>query len=133
MPKRKAGAKETGEQYAPGVCNIDGPARRRRAFFGFLMLAITFALWYYLKFVRGAGLIVQTVLFIPALLAFMGFWQARLRFCMGDARKKQYEMGGQVGTVSDEASIRRDAERANQIFFYATVSALLLTLLLMLI
>ncbi|MDE1798088.1 MAG: hypothetical protein KGH63_01625 [Candidatus Micrarchaeota archaeon] len=139
MAKRKMTARGArmpaagpGERYVPGVCNIDAPARRKRAAFGLLMLALTLALWYCLRFVLGAGLILESVLFIPALLAFIGFWQAKLRFCMGDARKRIYEIGG-VGTVADEAFARRDAERARQIFFYATVSAIVLTLVLMLL
>ncbi len=137
MAKRYTKAKNTAVnkfavQYVPGVCNIDAGGRQKRMLFGIVLLAITLGLWYYLKFVLSAGLALKTVLFIPALLSFSGLWQARLHFCMGNARRHQYEIGGTVA-VSDAASIRRDAERAGQVFFYAAVSAVVLAIILVLI
>ena len=119
-------------KYVPGVCNIDRKGRRKRAIFGAIILALSLTVWFYL-FASKASQYLQLILFIPYLFAFSGIWQASLSFCVGNAARHQYEIGGKTVKITDDENIRQDRKKAAQVNLYSAVSALSLMVLLFLL
>jgi hypothetical protein len=98
----------SGQEYVPGVCNIGpGEIRKRRAL-GWIGLVATLVIWaafVALKTAPGWRLL----LFVPAMLAALGFLQAAWRFCAMYGLDCAFKFGRSVGKADgpERAEFRR--------------------------
>ena len=120
--------------YVAGSCNI-GPSEIHRRY----QVAITGGVIYlaFLLFIifNGGSNIVRLAAFLPAMLASVGFIQARRRFCFayGLAGVLNFGNAGDVSTVSDPAALAADRAYAIKIILMSVVSASVMTALLFVI
>jgi len=115
-------------KYVPGVCNIDGEGRRRRAVFGIIVIVISVVLWVFLRMLRVS--LWQLLVVIPLWLGFNGIWQSTFSFCVGNASRHQFEIGGKVVKITDQKYIAKDKTTALRINLYSAASAAVLTIVL---
>lgn len=112
--------------YVPGACNI-GPAeiaRRRRS--GWLGLGAAAVLTVVLVAVTAPP-VLRLSLFVPFLVAAIGFLQARARFCVGFAGAGISNFGdlGATVRVDDPAARASDRQRARILILQAGAVAVL--------
>jgi hypothetical protein len=115
-----------GDGYVPGACNI-GPAeiaRRRRS--GWLGLGAAAVLAVVLVAVTAPP-VLRLSLFVPFLVAAIGFVQARARFCVGFAGAGISNFGelGATVRVDDAAARATDRQRARILILRAGAVAVL--------
>lgn len=117
-------------QYIPGVCNI-GPAeiavRKRLGWYGLLITVVLEALFIWF----GVSPWVRLVLFVPMFFSANGFLQGFMHFCAGFGMRGLFNFGPQVGktdTVSQAEFRALDRKKAQQIFLYAVIIALVVAL-----
>jgi len=113
------------DAYRPGACNI-GPAeiaRRRRA--GWIGLGLAVA-WAGLTVLAAAEPLVRFVVVVPLAGAFVGFLQARRRFCAayGFLGLRNFGPLGAADRVVDEEARRRDRIAALRLVGEAVLLAL---------
>jgi hypothetical protein len=120
--------------YVAGSCNI-GPSEIHRRY----QVAITGGVIYlaFLLFIifNGGSNIVRLASFLPAMLASVGFIQARRRFCFayGLAGVLNFGKAGDVSKVSDPAALAADRAYAIKIILMSVASASVMTALLFVI
>jgi len=116
--------------YLAGSCNI-GPSEIHRRY----QVAITGGVLY---LILGIFFVVsdqptsaRLIAFAPAMLASVGFIQARNRFCFayGLMGVFNFDSAGDVKKVKDPASLKADRAQALKIVFKSLVSATLMTAL----
>jgi hypothetical protein len=116
--------------YLAGSCNI-GPSEIHRRY----QVAITGGVLY---LILGIFLVVsdqptsaRLIAFAPAMLASVGFIQARNRFCFayGLMGVFNFDSAGDVKKVKDPAALKADRAQALRIVFKGLVSAALMTAL----
>ena len=116
--------------YVAGSCNI-GPSEIHRRY----QVAITGGVLY---LILGIFLVVsdqptsaRLIAFAPAMLASVGFIQARNRFCFayGLMGVFNFDSAGDVKKVKDPAALKADRAQALKIVFKSLVSAALMTAL----
>ncbi len=116
--------------YLAGSCNI-GPSEIHRRY----QVAITGGVLY---LILGIFLVVsdqptsaRLITFAPAMLASVGFIQARNRFCFayGLMGVFNFDSAGDVKKVKDPAALKADRSQALKIVFKSLVSATLMTAL----
>ncbi len=116
--------------YLAGSCNI-GPSEIHRRY----QVAITGGVLY---LILGIFLVVsdqptsaRLIAFAPAMLASVGFIQARNRFCFayGLMGVFNFDSAGDVKKVKDPAALKADRAQALKIVFKSLVSATLMTAL----
>jgi hypothetical protein len=116
--------------YLAGSCNI-GPSEIHRRY----QVAITGGVLY---LILGIFLVVsdqptsaRLIAFAPAMLASVGFIQARNRFCFayGLMGVFNFDSAGDVKKVKDPAALKADRAQALRIVFKSLVSAALMTAL----
>jgi len=116
--------------YLAGSCNI-GPSEIHRRY----QVAITGGVLY---LILGIFLVVsdqptsaRLIAFAPAMLASVGFIQARNRFCFayGLMGVFNFDSAGDVKKIKDPASLKADRAQALKIVFKSLVSAALMTAL----
>ncbi len=116
--------------YLAGSCNI-GPSEIHRRY----QVAITGGVLY---LILGIFLVVsdqptsaRLITFAPAMLASVGFIQARNRFCFafGLMGVFNFDSAGDVKKVKDPAALKADRAQALKIVFKSLVSATLMTAL----
>jgi hypothetical protein len=116
--------------YLAGSCNI-GPSEIHRRY----QVAITGGVLY---LILGIFLVVsdqptsaRLIAFAPAMLASVGFIQARNRFCFayGLMGVFNFDSAGDVKKVKDPAALKADRAQALKIVFKSLVSAALMTAL----
>jgi hypothetical protein len=116
--------------YLAGSCNI-GPSEIHRRY----QVAITGGVLY---LILGIFLVVSDqptsarfIAFAPAMLASVGFIQARYRFCFayGLMGVFNFDSAGDVKKVKDPAALKADRAQALKIVFKSLVSATLMTVL----
>jgi hypothetical protein len=116
--------------YLAGSCNI-GPSEIHRRY----QVAITGGVLY---LILGIFLVVsdqptsaRLIAFAPAMLASVGFIQARNRFCFayGLMGVFNFDSAGDVKKVKDPAALKADRAQALSIVFKGLVSAALMTAL----
>ncbi len=116
--------------YLAGSCNI-GPSEIHRRY----QVAITGGVLY---LILGIFLVVsdqptsaRLITFAPAMLASVGFIQARNRFCFayGLMGVFNFDSAGDVKKVKDPAALKADRAQALKIVFKSLVSAALMTAL----
>ncbi len=121
--------------YKPGVCNIGKNEIRKRyalAVLSFIITAVLFCLFYLYSFTT----IWFVVLVFPLLFGFEGFYQGYLHFCAGFGMSRRYDFSGtrnEHGVVNDKKQHLKDLIRSMQINAYSIWSAVLVTILLVLL
>jgi hypothetical protein len=100
------------QEYVPGVCNIGpGEIRKRRAL-GWIGLAATILLWATFIALKTAAPW-RLLLFVPALLAALGFLQSAWHFCAKYGFDGAFKFGRTVGRADspEQADFRRKDRR----------------------
>lgn len=116
-------------EYRPGVCNIGHSEQRKRYALGLASTAVAVLLTGLLALDMMPVFAIGGVL-IASFLAFEGFLQGYLSFCVGFASKGIYdtsESGGEREEVEDENSRKKDKVRALQIHMYSLTGAITVT------
>jgi hypothetical protein len=114
--------------YVAGSCNI-GPSEIHRRY----QVAITGGVLYTILAVAliatDQGSSTRLIAFAPAMLASVGFIQARSRFCFayGLMGVFNFDTAGDVKKIKDPAALKADRAQAFKIVLKSLVSATLLT------
>jgi len=116
-------------EYQPGVCNIGADEQRKRQFAGAagFLAAMTYVLAVVLAD-SPTNYLLATFVFLFG--GFIGYFQARFRFCVAFAALARYDLsgsGGGTGTISEAEALRRDRRQAVKITLYAAGAATVVT------
>jgi len=118
-------------EYIPGVCNI-GPAeirlRKRLGWWGLLITIIVWALLIGLQLPA----VWRVIIFLPVFFSANGFLQGFMHFCAGFGMAGAFNFGPTVGktdTVSQAEFRKKDRWKARQIFFYAALIGVMVSLI----
>lgn len=118
-------------EYIPGVCNIGRAEIVRRNRAGKIGLAITIillGLFLYLDTPR----VWRIFIFIPSIIASIGFLQARMHFCAYYGIRGIFNLSSKAGKTDsvEQAEYRaRDRRRSLQIIMYSAIIASMVTIL----
>ena len=117
-------------EYIPGSCNIGkGEVRQRQivAVIGLILTISILATLISITAPRGTRL----GLFIPLMVASVGFVQSRKKFCLAYGFMGTFNFGklGQLSKVADSESRAADRKTALSILFQATAYAAITTAL----
>jgi hypothetical protein len=117
-------------EYIPGSCNIGkGEVRQRQivAVIGLILTISILATLISINAPRGTRL----GLFIPLMVASVGWVQSRKKFCLAYGFMGTFNFGklGQLSKVADSASRAADRKTALTILFQATAYAAIATAL----
>jgi hypothetical protein len=120
--------------YIPGTCNIGKGEVRQRQIVAVIGLVLSISILLTLISInapRGARL----ALFIPLMVASVGWVQSRKKFCLAYGFMGTFNFGklGQLSKVADSASRAADRKTALSILFQTTVYAAIATALLYLL
>ncbi len=118
------------QSYVPGVCNIGKSELARRQAAGWIGLILTLVLFGLLAFI-DAPHIWRLLIFIPAMMAAIGFFQARMQFCayFGMRGVYNFEDVGNTESVLQAEFRALDRRRAWQMIIYSLIAAVLITAL----
>ena len=116
-------------QYIPGTCNIGtGEIRRRQvvALIGLILSISSFVTLLMAGAPRGA----RYGIFVPLMVASVGWVQSRSKFCLAYGFAGTFNMGklGDISRVADKASKAADRKTALAILLKSTAIAATLTL-----
>lgn len=116
-------------QYIPGTCNIGtGEIRRRQvvALIGLILSISSFVTLLMAGVPRGA----RYGIFVPLMVASVGWVQSRSKFCLAYGFAGTFNMGklGDISRVADKASKAADRKTALAILLKSTAIAATLTL-----
>lgn len=117
-------------QYVPGVCNI-GPAEiNKRKQMGWIGLVITVVILVLLIWLDTAS-IWKLILFFPAMISTVGFFQAYMHFCahFGLSSIYNFKDVGKTDTVQQEEFRKKDRHKAWKIIIYSILSGLVVVLI----
>ncbi|MGB8216218.1 MAG: hypothetical protein WCE94_02860 [Candidatus Methanoperedens sp.] len=118
---------QTKNQYIPGVCNIGKSEVNRRSQGGWFGLIVTIFLYGFLVYL-GAPRPWRLVIFIPVMMAAVGFLQARMHFCAYFGMRGVFNFSPKVGKteIVGQTEFRAmDRRKALQIITYSVgISAL---------
>lgn len=114
-------------EYQPGQCNIGGAEIVKRRRFGWLGLGATIA---WVAIVVGFSLPTWALLAAagPLFGSFLGFLQARNRFCAGFGMSGVYDVADERVTVTDDTANRIDRQRSLVLIGQSAGYALAVTL-----
>ena len=120
--------------YIPGTCNIGKGEVRQRQIVAVIGLVLSISILLTLISInapRGARL----ALFIPLMVASVGWVQSRKKFCLAYGFMGTFNFGklGQLSKVAESASRAADRKTALSILFQTTVYAAIATALLYLL
>lgn len=115
-------------EYVPGTCNIGpGEIRQRRtvAIIGFILFISSAIALFAINAPRTSRL----VLFLPLVVASIGWVQSRKKFCLAYGFMGTFNFGkiGQLSRVQDKDAKRADRATALSILFQAVLYATLAT------
>ena len=121
-------------QYIPGTCNIgSGEIRRRQvvAIIGSIISISSFVTLLMADAPRNA----RYGIFVPLMIASVGWVQSRSKFCLAYGFAGTFNMGklGDISRVSDPASKVADRKTALTILVKSTALAAIITLLVVLL
>ena len=121
-------------QYIPGTCNIgSGEIRRRQvvAIIGSIISISSFVTLLMADAPRNA----RYGIFVPLMIASVGWVQSRSKFCLAYGFAGTYNMGklGDISRVADAASKAADRKTALTILVKSTTLAAIITLLVVLL
>lgn len=117
-------------EYISGACNI-GPSeiksRQRVAIFG----ALAFLVVAYLLIAANASITTRLIAFVPALVASVGFIQARRKFCVafGFMGVFNFEKTGTSTRITLNEDLKADRKYAVKLLLQSALSAVVLTAL----
>jgi hypothetical protein len=102
----------TGQEYVPGVCNIGPGEIKKRKALGWIGLIASIALWAAFVMLKVAALW-RLTLFVPAMLAALGFLQSVWHFCAKYGLDGVFKFGRNVGKSvgPEQAEFRRKDRR----------------------
>ena len=119
---------EEADEYTPGTCNIGVREIRRRQLVGGigLFLTISTILGFYHQ---HASHLARFGTFLPAVVMFMGYLQARKKFCLAFGLSGLFNFGKLGGTtrVISDADRKIDREAAIKLMAQAVLLAAILT------
>ncbi|CAB4533729.1 unannotated protein [freshwater metagenome] len=121
-------------QYIPGTCNIgSGEIRRRQvvAIIGSIISILSFVTLLMADAPRNA----RYGIFVPLMIASVGWVQSRSKFCLAYGFAGTFNMGklGDISRVADAASKAADRKTALTILVKSTALAAIITLLVVLL
>ncbi|CAB4988371.1 unannotated protein [freshwater metagenome] len=121
-------------QYIPGTCNIgSGEIRRRQvvAIIGSIISISSFVTLLMADAPRNA----RYGIFVPLMIASVGWVQSRSKFCLAYGFAGTFNMGklGDISRVADAASKAADRKTALTILVKSTALAAIITLLVVLL
>lgn len=121
-------------QYIPGTCNIgSGEIRRRQvvAIIGSIISISSFVTLLMANAPRNA----RYGIFVPLMIASVGWVQSRSKFCLAYGFAGTFNMGklGDISRVADAASKAADRKTALTILVKSTALAAIITLLVVLL
>ena len=121
-------------QYIPGTCNIgSGEIRRRQvvAIIGSIISILSFVTLLMADAPRNA----RYGIFVPLMIASVGWVQSRSKFCLAYGFAGTFNMGklGDISRVADAASKATDRKTALTILVKSTALAAIITLLVVLL
>jgi hypothetical protein len=99
-------------EYIPGKCNIGAGEIRKRRALGLIGLAATIVLWAVFIVLKSPAPW-RLLLFVPALLAALGFIQSKQGFCVKYGLDGAYKFGRNVSRPKspEQADFRRKDRR----------------------
>ncbi len=102
----------TSHDYVPGVCNIGRAEIRQRKLIGWIALVVCIALWATLVVWKVAAPW-RLLLFLPAVVAAIGFLQAAWHFCAKFGLNGVFNFGPNVGKTDtvEQTEFRRQDRR----------------------
>lgn len=114
--------------YVAGSCNI-GPSEIHRRYQVAITGAVLFLLLSVLLIASGQSATTKLIAFAPAMLASVGFIQARNRFCFAYGLKGvfNFDRAGDVKKIKDQAALKADRAYAIKIILKSAVLASVLT------
>ena len=115
--------------YVAGSCNIGPSEIHRRYQVAIIGVVLYLALW--VLFLSDKPASTRLIAFAPAMLASVGFIQARNRFCFayGLMGVFNFDKAGDVKKIKDPAALKADRLQALTIVFKSLISASLMTAL----
>jgi hypothetical protein len=121
-------------QYIPGTCNIGSGEIRRRKVVAIIGLMLSISSFVTLL-MSGAPRNARYGIFVPLMIASVGWVQSRSKFCLAYGFAGTFNMGklGDISRVADKASKAADRKTAVTILLKSTALAAALTLLVVLL
>jgi len=121
-------------QYIPGTCNIGSGEIRRRQVVAIIGLMLSISSFVTLL-MSGAPRNARYGIFVPLMIASVGWVQSRSKFCLAYGFAGTFNMGklGDISRVADKASKAADRKTAVTILLKSTALAAALTLLVVLL
>ena len=120
--------------YVAGSCNI-GPSEIHRRYQVAIIGGVLYTILAIALFATDQKTSIRLITFAPAMLASVGFIQARSRFCFayGLMGVFNFDAAGDVKKIKDPAALRADRAQAFKIVLKSLVSASLMTELVILL
>ena len=118
----------TNTDYVAGSCNI-GPSEIHRRYQVAIIGGVLFLILSALLISTDQSATTKLVAFAPAMLASVGFIQARNRFCFayGLMGVFNFDHAGDVKKIKDQAALKADRANAFKIIFKSALLAFTLT------
>lgn len=120
------------QEYLAGRVNIgEDEIRHRRLTYGWGGLILILAIFTILKFL-DVSFMVYLVLFFPVYVSFIGFFQARKKFCIAYGKAGVCNVSGQTGEtrgVIGRLNRNKDKRQANKMLAMSIAAAFAITLL----
>ncbi len=118
-------------EYQPGSCNIGGPEVRRRKISALIGAVLSVAFYIFALSIH-APKGVRALVFFPLVLATIGWFQTRRKFCLAFGLSGVFNFGnlGEVSRVQDPAQRSADRAQALKILAQATAVGIMLALIL---
>lgn len=116
--------------YIAGSCNI-GPSEIHRRYQVAIIGGILYTVLAIVLIASNQETSIRLIAFMPAMLASVGFIQARNRFCFayGLMGVFNFDKAGDVKKVKDPVALKADRAQALKIVFKSLLSASLMTAL----
>lgn len=117
-------------EYVAGSCNI-GPSEIHRRYQAAITGGVLFTILAIALIATNQGTSSRLIAFAPAMLASVGFIQARNRFCFayGLMGVFNFDKAGDVKKIKDPAALKADRVNALKIVLKSLLSASLMTAL----
>lgn len=121
-------------EYVAGSCNI-GPAEIHRRYQVAITGGVLFLLLSVLLIATDQSATTKLFAFAPAMLASVGYIQARNRFCFayGLMGVFNFDLAGDIKKIKDQAALKADRANALRIIFKSALLASALTALVVLL
>jgi hypothetical protein len=121
---------EIQDKYIPGVCNIGRSEINRRTQAGWIGLFVAIIFYGSLVYL-GLPRVLRLILFFPAMMAAVGFLQARMHFCAYFGMRGVFNLSDEIGKVEtvEELEFRAmDKKKAQQIIIYSMIIGIIVAI-----